>query len=86
MGCSRGGCNRGTLKIPREDWGTLGKIRGITTPPLRIRLNMMELIDRFSKFRFKIFFLGAFFFLVENDVCFKFGSSPFPGTDFQSKF
>ncbi len=27
-----------TLRIPREDWGTLGKIRGITTPPLRILL------------------------------------------------
>ena len=32
-GCSRGGGNWGTLRIPREDWGTLGKIRGITTPP-----------------------------------------------------
>ena len=31
-GCSRGGGNWGTLRIPREDWGTLGKIRGITTP------------------------------------------------------
>ena len=30
---SRGGGNWGTLRIPREDWGTLGKIRGITTPP-----------------------------------------------------
>ena len=26
----------GTLKIPREDWGTSGKTRGITTPPLKI--------------------------------------------------
>ena len=25
-GCSRGG-NWGTLRIPREDWGTLGNIR-----------------------------------------------------------
>ena len=32
-GCSRGGGNWGTLRIPREDWGTLGNIRGITTPP-----------------------------------------------------
>ena len=33
--------NWGTLRIPREDWGTLGKIRGITTPPpLRNLLNM----------------------------------------------
>ena len=31
-GCSRGWNNWGTLRIPREDWGTLGKIRGITTP------------------------------------------------------
>ena len=31
-GCSRGGGNWGTVRIPREDWGTLGKIRGITTP------------------------------------------------------
>ena len=23
-GCSRGGGNWGTLRIPREDWGTLG--------------------------------------------------------------
>ena len=26
-GCSRGGCNWGTLRIPRGDWGTLGNIR-----------------------------------------------------------
>ena len=27
-GCSRGGgCSWGTLRIPREDWGRLGKIR-----------------------------------------------------------
>ncbi len=32
-GCPRGGGNWGTLRIPREDWGTLGNIRGITTPP-----------------------------------------------------
>ena len=35
IGFLRGGCPRGgvwgTLRIPREDWGTLGKIRGITT-------------------------------------------------------
>ena len=31
-GCSRGRGNWGTLRIPREDWGTLGKISGITTP------------------------------------------------------
>ena len=31
-GCSRGGGNWGTLRIPREDWGTLGKIR--EPPPL----------------------------------------------------
>ena len=33
--CSRGGGNWGTLRIPREDWGTLGNIgedSGITTP------------------------------------------------------
>ena len=30
-----GGNNWGTLRIPREDWGTLGKIRGITTPPFK---------------------------------------------------
>ena len=30
-----GGGNWGTRRIPREDWGTLGKIRGITeSPPL----------------------------------------------------
>ena len=34
-GCSRGGGNWGTLRIPREDWGILGKIRGITTPPVK---------------------------------------------------
>ena len=37
-GCPRGGGSWGTLRIPREDWGTVGKIRGITTPPLRILL------------------------------------------------
>ena len=26
-GCSRGGGNGGTLRIPGEDWGTLGNIR-----------------------------------------------------------
>ena len=26
-GCSRVGCNWGTLRIPRGDWGTLGNIR-----------------------------------------------------------
>ena len=26
-GCSRGGGNWGTIRIPREDWGTLGNIR-----------------------------------------------------------
>ena len=31
-GCPRGGGNWGTLRIPREDWGTLGKIREIITP------------------------------------------------------
>ena len=31
-GCSRGGGNWGTLRIAREDWGTLGNIR--ETPPL----------------------------------------------------
>ena len=30
-GSSRGRGNWGTLRIPREDWGTLGKIKGITT-------------------------------------------------------
>ena len=28
-----GGITEGFRDIPREDWGTLGKIRGITTPP-----------------------------------------------------
>ena len=37
-GCPRGGGNWGTLRILREDWGTLGKIWGITTPPIRILL------------------------------------------------
>ena len=32
-GCPRGGGNWETLRIPREDWGTLGKTRGSTTPP-----------------------------------------------------
>ncbi len=27
VGCSRGGGNWGTLRIPWEDWGTLGNIR-----------------------------------------------------------
>ena len=37
-GCSRGGGgNWGTLRVPAEDWGTLGKIREpppLGTPPL----------------------------------------------------
>jgi len=38
----------GTLRIPREDWGkfkgTLGKIRGITTTPLRILLEIEDMV------------------------------------------
>ena len=34
--CSRGGGNWGTIRIPREDCGTLGKIWGNHQPPLRI--------------------------------------------------
>ena len=52
-GCSRGGGNWGTLRIPREDWGTLGNIR--ETPPLGppplnnpIMLLLMEEIRRTS--------------------------------------
>ena len=38
VGFLRGGCSRGgTLRIPREDWGTLGKIR--EPPPLGTPLN-----------------------------------------------
>ena len=36
-GVFKGGGNWGTLRIPREDWGTLGKIREpppLGTPPL----------------------------------------------------
>ena len=36
-GCPRGGGNWGTLRIPKEDWGTLGNIR--ETPPLGPPLN-----------------------------------------------
>ena len=36
-GCPRKGSNWGTLRIPREDWGTLGNIR--ETPPLEPPLN-----------------------------------------------
>ena len=38
-GCSRGGGNWGTLRIPREDWGTFGNIwedYGNHQHPLRI--------------------------------------------------
>ena len=35
-GCSKGWGNWGTLWIPREDWGTLGNIRGITTLTIQI--------------------------------------------------
>ena len=41
-GCSRGGGNWGTLRIPRESWGTLGRIRRITTPPQRILLLLTQ--------------------------------------------
>ena len=41
-GCPRGGGNWGTLRIPREDWGTLGEhdreASGNHQPPLRILL------------------------------------------------
>ena len=36
-GVFKGGGNWGTLRIPREDWGTLGKIR--EPPPLGTPLN-----------------------------------------------
>ena len=40
VGFLRGGVlNWGTVRIPKEDWGTLGKIRGITTPPVGILLS-----------------------------------------------
>ena len=42
-GGPRGGGNWGTLRIPREDWGTLGKIRVITTPPSRILLHKVQI-------------------------------------------
>ena len=39
LGFLRGGGNWGTLRIPREDWGTLGNIRndyvGESPPPLK---------------------------------------------------
>ena len=38
IGFLRGGGNWGTLKIPREDWGTLGNIKGRlgeSPPPLK---------------------------------------------------
>ena len=38
-GCSRGGGNWGTLRIPREHWGTLGKTRN-HHPSLRILLSI----------------------------------------------
>ena len=41
-GLSKGGCNWGILRIPREDRGTLGKIRGITTPRNRILLMVIN--------------------------------------------
>ncbi len=41
---SRGGGNWGTLRIPREDRGTLGKIRGITTPPLESYYTLSPII------------------------------------------
>ena len=37
VGFSTGGGNCGTLRIPTKDWGTLGKIRWSTGPPLRIQ-------------------------------------------------
>ena len=49
-GCPRGWGNWRTLRIPREDWGTLGKIRGITTPgPLRILLSKGPKCQRFHQ-------------------------------------
>ena len=42
--CPRGGGNWGTLRIPREDWGTLGKIR--ESPP-----RVKNSIRRWSTFR-----------------------------------
>ena len=46
---SRGGGNWGTLRIPREDWGTLGKIRGITTPPFKNPSNSLRYRKKCSK-------------------------------------
>ena len=43
-----GGGNWGTLRIRREDWGTLGKIRGITTP-LKNPINLGKIPDIFYK-------------------------------------
>ena len=44
------GASFGICWIPREDWGTLGKTRGITTtPPLRI-LRVLRWIDSWDHF------------------------------------
>ena len=73
-GCSRGGCNWGTLRIPREDWGTLGNIRedyGNHHPPLRILLHEMKIpIMAFPPFG-RIFF-GIFSIRTEESRFSKF--------------
>ena len=66
-GCSRGRGNWGTLRIPREDWGTLGKIKGITTLPLRILLSFAKKTTGFLRgqcFTELVIILISFFFLV----------------------
>ena len=67
-GSSRGRGNWGTLRIPREDWGTLGKIKGITTLPLRILLSFAKKTTGFLRgqcFTKLVIFLISFF-LGEN--------------------
>ena len=50
--CPFGGCSWGNPKDSVwEDWGTLGKIRGITTPPERILLHGVQQILQGSLYR-----------------------------------
>ena len=72
-GCSRGGGNWGTLRIPTKDWGTLGNVRGIWNhhPPLRILLSKQRnfsggMSDWMSDGRVTTFFCHPYIITANN--------------------
>ena len=64
-GCPRGGGNWGSLRIPREDWGTLGNIReGESPTPLKNPIKDVALTCSWARRGGEIQVLKMFFFVL----------------------